>query len=259
MVNKDKHKTYILPGTTTTKICRNALCVILGIGRYYWATCYDALKNGGVPTHGLYGLHGEASNRVNTKQHEHMLVFFESIKPLAAPRATRIVRSLVKTHVSKVGLMGEYTSLNEIRDDDEDVVELPSCYSKRALYGRLYKDHGWTLKFDNKGRLLEKEAVPNQSQTDRKDLPSWWTFLEYWNHNYPKIVCQRPREDICGDCFKFANSYKSREASNDRKQQRLRELNNGNDNSDSDGEDNTLHDEVEILEAAKHVNMAQAQ
>jgi len=255
---EDKHKCYILPGTTTTKTCRNALCVLLGIGRYCWSTCCEGLKNGVMPRHGLYG---EVSNRLNATQHEHLGTFFEDVKQLAAPRATRIVRSLVKTHVDKAVLLGEYSAITDTRDDDEDVIELPTCYSKRALFGRLYKDHGWTLKFDNVGRLVSKDPVTDAVQTPKKDLPSWWTFLEYWNHNYPKVVCQRPREDICSDCFKFANSYKTKQSKLERKQRIVNQLNNttNNNNEESDEEDTSLEDETEILQAAKHVNMAQAQ
>ena len=40
------------------------------------------------------------------------------------------------------------------------------------------------------------------------DCPSWYKFHTYWQQNYPHLVLSRPREDICGDCFVFANSYK---------------------------------------------------
>jgi hypothetical protein len=43
---------------------------------------------------------------------------------------------------------------------------------------------------------------------------SWPSFCRFWSKNYPKIVIQRPAEDLCDDCVVFANrhKYQKREA-----------------------------------------------
>jgi hypothetical protein len=68
------------------------------------------------------------------------------------------------------------------------------------------------VKFDAIGRQNDFKKNPQYAigfdKTTAKLIPSWKTFLNYWNENYKDLVIQGATEDICGDCFIFANRAK---------------------------------------------------
>jgi hypothetical protein len=43
---------------------------------------------------------------------------------------------------------------------------------------------------------------------EQEYVPSWFTFLYFWKLNYPKIDVPNARQDICGDCWMFANTFR---------------------------------------------------
>jgi hypothetical protein len=50
------------------------------------------------------------------------------------------------THVVRV--LTKY----ELRNEEKDIVDLPSCFTKRSMYERCCYENGWKIKADNKGR-----------------------------------------------------------------------------------------------------------
>jgi hypothetical protein len=63
-----------------------------------------------------------------------MITFF-GLNALGSPRATRIVTTLTADKVA-----------TELKDADTDLVELPSCHSKRSLYNSYLAEMGWECK-----------------------------------------------------------------------------------------------------------------
>ena len=91
----------------------------------------------------IHKLNGAPSNN-STKQQtiDKMRNFFIALEEEGEPHATKVVRT-------RVGIA--------LRDDD-DILELPSSYSKRSLYCRLMYSWGWVVKASGRG-LLERPAI----------------------------------------------------------------------------------------------------
>jgi hypothetical protein len=238
-----RRKTFILPGSVGTMICKNAIATLLGYGKHSLKHVIYCAKNNVSPVHGLF----RNSNAASKIDFDGMMkAFFEVLSEFSAPRATRIVATFVN------GVVAE-----ELRD--EMVSELPPSFTKRRVYGRFLLEHGWSLKLDAKGKILTMSNgdVVVDGKTS-KEMPSWRTFLRYWKANYPRIVIQRAREDICNECYVFSNEHRYRD-----QRQRLGLDSDGSlEGSGSENEarfDKMIAREQLINEAHKHVGMARAQ
>lgn len=155
-----KLRRCVLPGNHGHMVCHHTVAKLLGFGRKKWKTVEKALKEGVSSTHGLDGRQG---NKYNALKNSLLKDFCdEYVVPFSNPRATSIVRSIVGDHVR-----------TELRDDDDEVVELHSGWSKRGLYALLLNKYcGWREYFDSKGGVLRKVAIEGQKQIN--EHPSWW-------------------------------------------------------------------------------------
>jgi hypothetical protein len=252
-----KRAVFLLPGATNL-ICKNALCRLLGMGLQAWQTIVTMTKKNLPPSHGLTG---KAGNKVDKSMALVLSDFFNDILQLATPRATLVIRTLVREQVE-----------TELRDDDEEIVELPSHMTKRSLYDRLLFELGWKYTYDAKSRVIAKVALEGVEQ---HDPPSWTSFRRYWTKHHPKLFIAGAREDICNQCYVFANRHryatrkktpaeeedeeetKSDEDDEDEQQQLGPPVGDGSD--DEDDLEAMVQGEALILAAGRHVEMAQQQ
>ncbi|CAB9531119.1 hypothetical protein SEMRO_3257_G345920.1 [Seminavis robusta] len=105
-------RVFLLPGSTTRLICRNALCQFIGYGQKSWKGVVKLVKSGDDPVHGLKN---KVGNKLNSKSMDLFHVFFTSMKEHALPRATKIVRTEMVDGVN---------TLVELREEEKDIVEL---------------------------------------------------------------------------------------------------------------------------------------
>lgn len=212
-------RTFLLPGTSTALICSNACARIIGFGRSTWTTVRKAFETKQPPTHGLTG---KESNRAKNTGYDALLrEFFDRLEEMATPRATLEVRELVgdKVNVS-------------LKESDTEKKELPPYMTKLGLYKQLSKECNQELVFNNRNKVVEKIR-----KRDAKQCPDWHTFRSFWEKEYSHIVIPKPREDICGDCHKFANLHKSllykqqEEEQQKKRKASVLEEEDGNDNS----------------------------
>ena len=186
-------KTFLLPGTTHL-ICQHAIAMIIGKKRSAWSSIKESNRG--------HGLKARPSNcRVKPEVEEDLHAYFLSLQELGAPRATRLVSNL-SADKQKVNM--------ELKDSDADLIKLPSCHRKRSLYRGFLLSQGWEAKFDNKSRQISLEQageLVEEEATDKCPV-SWPTFCQYWEQHFPKLVIQRPAEDLCDDCVIFANQHK---------------------------------------------------
>ena len=259
---KDQLRIHLLPGTTHM-ICRNSLQRLIGFRREAWKTCDFHAKTNTLPTHGLTG---KISNRMNPLVHEKMEKFFEELKTLASPRATELVRRI--------------SGGTELRNTDQEILELPTYFNRSLVFRRFLFENGWKPLYDNKHRLVEMQAIPGKEQSDL--IACETTFMRFWKENFPKLIVQRPGQDICGDCYVFANRHRFM-------LEKEKEQKNNNSSDEEDEEEETAMDvaaaEAELTEgdrkalklpglkalakverreelvlfAAKHVDMARKQ
>ena len=241
----NKNRVYLLPGSTY-KICKSALAKLIGKERHAW----DSIKEGNVEGHGLS--RKEAGNRAqDSEMTQRLHEYFQKLEALAAPRATRIVTGLVE---------GEVTT--ELRDVDSDLVELPACNSKRDLHKTFLAEIGWDVKVDSKGRMSYQRASNTVTSTvEAEEAISWPSFLRFWKKHYAKIVIQQSAEDLCDDCVVFANRHKYGKRQEVRTEEEDEDLVVPTSKKQDYDLLNKETEEQEnlVLEAAKHVKMAQCQ
>jgi hypothetical protein len=189
----DATKRFLLPGGTKP-ICQHAISRVCGMKSYAWHGLCKKVRTGASLEHGLVG---KSPNRVNTDVHDLIASFLTRLEEQAAPRATRIVRFL-----NRDGNM-----VQESRDDDVDVLDLPSHCTKLGLYNQFIAERSWQYVYDPKNRILDKVAIADvdQDPDDPAFLPSIKTFLKHWEDHFPKLRIQKAAADICDECFVFAN------------------------------------------------------
>ena len=235
-----RRMTFLLPATSHL-ICKDALCLLLGLGTMAWDTVIKMVKELRPPEHGLFGKPG---NKRDHELEDAMKEFFERIKQQAIPRATLIVRDMVRTG-------GVVTSL---RDEDGDLLDLPSHMSKCGFFNSLLAERGWVYSYDNRSRITARKPIEN---TVQKKAPSWTSFAVYWKTHYPNLVIAGSREDICNECFIYANRHKYTMI--EKSKQDYADQGPEEDDEETINMDDMLHGKQLVLAAAKHVEMAQRQ
>jgi hypothetical protein len=193
-------KAYLLPGGKHL-ICQHALARVCAMKSYAWRGLCKKVRNGTSLEHGLTG---KASNNRNLVAREWIDEFLALLEEQGAPRATRLVRFINK----------EGNLVQETRDDDVDVIDLPSNLTKLGLYKQFIAERGWKYIYDPKNRVIDKVPIDGmvQDPEDPTFLPSITTFLSHWDSFFPKMRIQKQAADICDECFVFANQvrYKQR-------------------------------------------------
>jgi hypothetical protein len=129
--------------------------------------------------------------------------------------------------------------------------------------------NGWEVTLDNTGRVITKTEIAGQPQLIKKPT-SWPAFLTFWEDHFSKVVIQRSSEDICDECFVFANQHRYGERK--KKEPTDEELSDEEDNNltalvsevmldDDDADDQEAMEtaEARILAAGKHVERARKQ
>ena len=205
-----KQRRSVLPGTYNDMICKHRLAALIGYGKKKWIACNNLLKENKAPLHGLVGK--ECNSRYGVAYKRILDMFFVDIVKLATPRATRIVTTVVENNkqTGDPSADNELTTQAriELRDKDEDILELPSSITKRGLYARFLKERCGVIQvLDAQGRVA---GVRGDEPTDvvPERYPSWRTFCRHWERYYPKVVVAKAREDICDDCWRYANSFR---------------------------------------------------
>ena len=109
----------------------------------------------------------------------------------AEPLATRYVRE--KT--------GQLTT----RDADDKTTYLPSSMSKRGVYRQYCHERGKKVVTAHTVSQVTLEDIPDKEVFE---CISWSAFLSFWKSNFPHLKVSTPHEDICKECYIFANSHK---------------------------------------------------
>ena len=176
-------------------VCRHAIAVLIDYGRKKWRTCQAALAANRLPIHGnkgktMLGPSKHVTDEVKGGLHD----FFHEIKQFGMPKTTRFVR--------------EETG-SGLRDEEENLLELPTCWSKRSIYARFCYERGFVITNSGGGIKKQEERTDEAWGTQQhKKICSWPTFLYFWKTHYPLIQIASPSADICTDCHIFFNRAK---------------------------------------------------
>jgi hypothetical protein len=214
-------------------ICKNTFFRLLGIGKTQYHSLLNQAKQNKILPHQNAGR--PSNHSLDATVQAKLEVFFEELKAMASPRATRMVRM-------EIGM--------EVRDAEQELDELPSHFTGRHLYARFCEELGYKASLKNDKGAIEITPIPNFEGEQHKP-PCLSTFQLFWQRNYPKMVIPNAREDVCNDCFVYAHSFRyfcSRAA------------NHNNDESSDDEEVNGYENqEAAVAKASIHVERAAAQ
>jgi hypothetical protein len=115
--------------------------------------------------------------------HANLHEFFQEMLELAAPRATRIIQD-------ETG--------NGLRDQDIELKELPTHFTKRGMYYRYGSDWGQEIELkDHKGNVQfslcphndDKEVPLWPTGSAATDIVSWKTFQSFWDRTTANSYC----------------------------------------------------------------------
>jgi len=96
-----------------------------------------------------------------------------------------------------------------LRDAEVDVVELPTAWSKRAMYARFCYERGYVMTTNARGAYVKTERSDAQwNEENEKTICSWKKFLSFWESEYPLVRIAAPSADICTECHIFFNRSK---------------------------------------------------
>ena len=147
--------------------------------------------------------------------------------------------------------------IRAFRDDNEEVQDLPTSWTKRTVFARWLDACGWSIKTDAIGRVTVSEK-DDFTAAARIPYCSWAYFMTFWKTNYGYLVVPKSREDICGDCFIFMNAHKYRKPKPENNKDGLT---SSEDDEDEDDQDIMDMDEREarITKTFKHVEHSKKQ
>ena len=192
---------------------RALFCITRKISQYFRkheaSTLFGPIQHGNCNTRNRY-------NGSKVKQSENdVIVFLQSNSDTYGEAyATRFIRELCGSG---------------LRKEEEDLVELPSNFSKRKLYRDFCFQRGYKIKGTAKGSygntsVYELRPVdPYLWPEGTMPLPvcSYSNFLLIWKEKFPNLKIRNRCEDTCGDCVRFRNTFAKFNAKNAARKLRL--------------------------------------
>jgi hypothetical protein len=197
------HLPYIDDGTAIVDekvrihlLCSFGLQRIVAFGRKRYGSIRNASKFTSVmPAHKSIGKKNYNAIEKDDQKYEPLMRHFEYLKNLGEVRVTRVVATLVN------GMQGHAN-----RDKSPDMTYLPislgywSCYKQyMALLGYVV----WTTAM---GAFIVMGG--DGKEVDAGEYSSFSTYFNLWKHDFPDLKVSRLVEDICKDCYAFANCHR---------------------------------------------------
>ena len=185
----DKVRTYLL--------CKRGLVILLNFGERRYVTIRSAAKSSAVlPDHKSIGKKNYNAVEKNERKYQPLLHHFEYLMNLGEVRATRVVATLVDG-------MGGHAN----RDSNIDVTYLPISMGYRSCYKRYMKSLGYDIRTTPNGGYVVTAEDEGQ-EVDPGAYVSFPTYINLWKRDFKNLKVSRPAEDICKDCYMFANRHR---------------------------------------------------
>ena len=180
-------------------VCQNALLSFYNISYETWKKLEQVVSQGGDrgPTHMLLGRKSNSSLKGET--FAKLMSYFKNLQEnKGEPHATKVIRTRLRV---------------ALRNND-DIVELPSSYTKRQLYAKFLFECGWLVKPKGNGSFgpMSEYTIRLDSEewteADNGRIPpcSFETFRQLWSSKFPKLRIRSPSYDTCTTCFKYCNN-----------------------------------------------------
>jgi hypothetical protein len=92
-------------------------------------------------------------------------------------------------------------------DNNIEVIYLPISMGYRSCYKRYMKAPGYNVRTTATGGLVVTEDDEGK-EVDPGDYVSLPTYLSLWKRDFKNLKVSQPAEDICKDCYVFANRHR---------------------------------------------------
>ena len=264
---EDKVRTHLL--------CKHGLCCLLSFGQSRYISIRKAAMSSAVlQDHKNIGKKNYNAVENNERKYQPLNDHFEYLKNLGEVQATRAVATLVD------GMIGGRTN----RDDNITLIYLPISMGYRSCYKRYMKALGYNIRTTAMGGFVVT-AEEGGKEVDPGEFVTFPTYLNLWKRDFKDLKVSRPAEDICKDCYVFANRHRhlahhtSTTRQNDVDDDCISDSGSSNDDDFADvanlglspttnvdlntaeAASNVADEERELmlLQAAEHVKMARAQ
>jgi len=252
-------------------LCKCGMMILFNFGQRRYASLRSAAKSLAVlPDHKKCGKKNYNAIENNDRKYQPLLHHFEYLMNLGEVRATRVVATLVDG-------MGGHTN----RDSDIDVTYLPTSLGYRSCYKRYMKALGYDIRTTPNGGFVVTAENEGQ-EVDPGGYVSFPTYVNLWKRDFKNLKVSRPSEDICKDCYVFANRHRhlAHHSSTTRRHDGDDVVRSDCSSGSSDDDDDDVPNlgvgvdlnvaeaasngtdeerELMLLEAAEHVKMARAQ
>ncbi len=149
-----------------------------------------------LPDHKSIGKKNYNNVEKNERKYQPLLHHFDYLKNLNEVRAMRVVATMVD------GMSGHAN-----REDNIEVIYLPISMGYRSCYKRYMKALGYNVRTTAIGGLVVTADVEGK-EVDPGEyvcLPTYWSL---WKRKFKNLKVSRPAEDICKDCYVFANRHR---------------------------------------------------
>lgn len=203
--SSDLHRLYYrlsVPGFDIP-LCGNSFRNFYVLLRRSWKSLTVECKKGSGPiAHRNLGNNNRGINSCRAIAKPSVVSFLEDVcKSYGEAYATRFVR--------------EVTGLS-LRQEEENLVELPSRFTKRKLYAEYCFSRGYKIKANAKGsygkvssyELREYDELLWPEDSIALTVCSWKDFLSIWKEEFSYMKIRNPCEDTCAECFKIRNSFR---------------------------------------------------
>jgi hypothetical protein len=232
-------------------ICQVSFRNLLGLFKYQWQTIKSSALSAvpGPIMHGNTGKRNRFDGSTKKTVEEDVIAFLSTVgEERGESYATRFVRDR-----TSVGL----------RKDEEDLIELPSCLTKRRLYKQFCFERGHIVSSTDKGsygsvdqflpRPFDEDLWPENSPV----LPavSWAIFHNIWKTKLQKLRIRNSCEDTCPECYVLKNKFKFRAEARHRPSSDEED----DDSNSSSSSSSVNSDEELIIKANEHIEQAIAQ
>ncbi len=148
------------------------------------------------PDHKSIGNKNYNNVKKNDRKYPPLLHHFEYLKNLGEVQATRVVATLVD------GMGGHANCDNNI-----DVTCLPISMGYRSCYKRYMMALGYDVRTTAMGGFVVTADVKGK-EVDPGAYVTFPAYLNLWKRDFKNLKVSRPAEDICKDCYVFANCHR---------------------------------------------------
>jgi len=93
------------------------------------------------------------------------------------------------------------------RDNNIEVIFLPISMGYRSCYKRYMKSLGYNVRTTATGGLVVS-ADDEGKEVDPGDYVSLPSYFSLWKRDFNNLKVSRPAEDICKDCYVFADHHR---------------------------------------------------